>query len=87
MRLLLCTALTAVMAVSAQAEVTVCYGATDCQTVSPSGTRQWSQDQAIAKFLREAQAKVYDAQSACQFASDAQACREAAQTFIQSLRR
>lgn len=86
-RLFLCAALAATVTVPARAEVTVCHGATDCQTVSPGGTRQWSQEEAVAKFIREAQAKIYDAQSACQFADDPQACREAAQTFIQALRR
>lgn len=87
LRLFFCAALAAMIAIPAQAEVTVCHGATDCQTVSPSGTRQWSQEEAVTKFMREAQAKIYDAQSACQFADAPQACREAAQMLIQALRR
>lgn len=86
-RLFLCAAVAAMLTIPAQAEVTVCYGATDCQTVSPGGTRQWGQEEAISKFLSDAHAKIYDAQSACQFADDPQACRDAAQTFIQALRR
>ena len=86
-RVFLCAALAAMVADLAQAEVTVCQGATDCQTVSPGGTRQWSEEEAVAKFMREAQAKIYDAQSACQFADDPQACREAAQMLMQALRR
>lgn len=86
-RLFLCAAVAAMVAAPTQAEVTVCHGATDCQTVSPGGTRQWSQEEAVTKFMREAEAKIYDAQSACQFADDPQACREAAQMLIQALRR
>ena len=87
MRVVLVVALSIVMPTLALAEVTVCHGATNCQTVSPGGARQWSEDEAVAKFMRDAQGKIYDAQQACRFADDPEACREAAQTFIQALRR
>lgn len=86
-RLFSCFTLAAMVSLPALAEVTVCHGATNCQTVSPGATRQWSQEDSVAKFMREAREKIYDAQSACRYADDPQACREAAQTLVQTLSR
>ena len=71
--------------VRAFAQVTVCHGQDNCQTVSPSGTVQWDEERARQKTIREARDDAYSAMSACNLANDPQLCRDTARALIAAL--
>jgi hypothetical protein len=71
--------------VAMSAQVTVCHGQDNCQTVSPSGTVQWDEERARQKTIREARDHAYSAMSACNLANEPQLCRDTARALVAAL--
>ena len=71
--------------ITTHAQVTVCHGQDNCQTVSPSGAVQWDEEEARQKTIREARDHAYSAMSACNLSDDPELCRDTALALIAAL--